>query len=540
MISACRYLRTARHLRWQQVVLRLLYPLRTPTLPNRPPPPRRDRSGPWCDPAQRPPSLLGPDTLTLLGEVRRLDEVGWDPPEVPLLWRYNLHYFDDLNAAGALTRRSWHQALVARWIDDHREARGTAWAPYPTSLRIVNWIKWLLSGAPADAALLTSLAQQVRWLSQRIEWHVLGNHLFVNAKALLLGGRFFAGAEADAWTARAVAIFARELPEQILSDGGQFERSPMYHALALEDVLDILNATRAFGPAPIELASLVQRLTALAPPMHRWLRTLTHPDGTLARFNDTADGIAPSVDELTRYARGLSVADDRNFGPGLVSLMPSGYLRAQWDDAVALLDVAPVAPDYLMAHGHADTLSFELSLRGRRTIVNSGTSCYGTSATRLRERGTAAHSTVVVDGQDSSEVWSSFRVGRRARVLDLQLRDGEVLANHNGYAHLPGAPRHSRHWSWQLGGLTVEDTVMPEPRSAVARFHLAPGLRLVNADSLWRVFDGERCVLQARVLVGRAQRGVSTFSPAFGVVLPTESLDVELERGRAVTAWTWS
>jgi hypothetical protein len=33
---------------------------------------------------------------------------------------------------------------------------------------------------------------------------------------------------------------------------------------------------------------------------------------------------------------------------------------------VLILDVAPVGPDYLPGHAHADTLSFELSLFGQR------------------------------------------------------------------------------------------------------------------------------------------------------------------------------
>ena len=43
---------------------------------------------------------------------------------------------------------------------------------------------------------------------------------------------------------------------------------------------------------------------------------------------------------------------------------------------MALLDVARVGPDYLPGHAHADTLSFELSLYDRRTIVNCGISQY--------------------------------------------------------------------------------------------------------------------------------------------------------------------
>jgi len=109
-------------------------------------------------------------------------------------------------------------------------------------------------------------------------------------------------------------------------------------------------------------------------------------------------------------------------------LSDSGYIRIQSGDAVALLDVAPIGPDYLAGHGHADTLSFELSLFGQRCIVNPGVSRYGTGAERLRQRGTAAHSTVAVDGQNSSEVWGGFRVARRARPLGLRTgKTGETV-----------------------------------------------------------------------------------------------------------------
>ena len=32
--------------------------------------------------------------------------------------------------------------------------------------------------------------------------------------------------------------------EQILKDGGHFERSPMYHSIVLEDILDLVNVIR--------------------------------------------------------------------------------------------------------------------------------------------------------------------------------------------------------------------------------------------------------------------------------------------------------
>ena len=57
--------------------------------------------------------------------------------------------------------------------------------------------------------------------------------------------------------------------------------------------------------------------------------------------------------------------------------------------------------------------------------MNSGTSEYGLGEERQRQRGTAAHNTVVIDGENSSEVWAGFRVARRARarLLDARAED---------------------------------------------------------------------------------------------------------------------
>src|SRR5258708_27434423 len=144
-----------------------------------------------------------------------------------------------------------------------------------------------------------------------------------------------------------------------------------------------------------------------------------------------------------------------------------------------IADVGEIGPDHLPGHAHADTLSFEVSVRGEGVLVNAGTSTYEVSAGRQRQRGTAAHNTVVVDGVDSSEVWSSFRVARRARPLAVSWgRDGAALwlsAGHEGYRRLPGKVIHRRHWRLDPQGLVVEDVLEGQYTSAEARFHVLRG-----------------------------------------------------------------
>jgi uncharacterized heparinase superfamily protein len=481
--------------------------------------------------------LLGPFTFCFLTEMRDLDAGGWEDGSASKLWLYNLHYFDDLNAVDANARRAWHVALIARWIAETTPGAGAGWEPYPTSLRIVNWIKAARGGLALSHDAIQSLAVQTRWLTGRLERHLLGNHLFANAKALVFAGCFFEGPEADRWMSRGLAILARESSEQVLPDGGQFELSPMYHALAVEDFLDLLNVMRSSGrEPPTDWAGRIASMRA-------WLATMTHPDGEIAFFNDAAFGIAPLPAELESYAKRLELPPPEPHAAELRHLADSGYVRVDAGLATAWLDVGRIGPDYLPGHAHADTLSFELAICGRRVIVNSGTSVYGTDAERQRQRGTAAHNTVVIDRSNSSEVWSGFRVARRARPQDLKIfRDGglKISCGHDGYRWKPGRPEHHRSWSIDPGALTVEDHVTGKFKCAEAIFHFHPDFELVESDAgngSARAADGT--VLSWTIARGRARIEASTWHPEFGRSDQSQRVVVELVDGESSVKLTW-
>lgn len=546
---ASRYWHTLRHLRPVQLYGRVWFRLARPRPNLEAAPARRAPCGRWQLPARREASLVGAGDLLFLGERGALADVGWDGPQREKLWRYNQHYFDDLNAADAPTRADWHRALLEDWVRSNPPGRGNGWEPYPTSLRIVNWIKWALAGNALPAVCEHSLAVQARWLTRRLEIHLLGNHLFANAKALVFAGLYFEGEEAGRWLACGMRILAREVPEQILPDGGHFERSTMYHALALEDVLDLCNATTAFADGlPLRWRGLVDDWRARVPGMCAWLRAMCHPDGEIGFFNDAAIGIAPAPKELWRYAGALGFelnGTDGTFTRDVTHLRESGYVRAACGPAVALLDVAPVGPDYLPGHAHADTLSFELSAFGQRVLVNSGTSCYGTGPERLRQRGTAAHNTVVVDGQDSSEVWAGFRVARRARPSGLMVEAPDairVACAHDGYCRLPGRPEHRREWALSEGGLTVEDWVSGCFEHADARFHVHPGVTVeigsAGVAGRLRLRDGGR-VVRWHVEHGALRIESTSWHPRFGSSEPTSCLVVGLRDGRSRIRFDW-
>lgn len=546
--TARRYWHTLRYLKPVQFYGRLWFRLHRPRLDTVAAPTLRVSQGGWKAPAERAPSMADREAFCFLNHRHSLPaQAGWNDVALEKLWLYNLHYFDDLNAQGAAGRAGWHRSLMQRWVVENPPVSGNGWEPYPTSLRIVNWVKWALAGNELPEGCAPSLMVQARWLAKRLEWHLLGNHLFANAKALVFAGLFLEGPEANSWLATGLEIIARELPEQVLADGGNFERSPMYHAIFLEDVLDLVNAVshwRELAPA-----AQLERWREAAGRMLNWLQGMTHPDGQIALFNDAAFGIAPDLAALRAYAQRLGIQSAAPAGTerslALQHWPDSGYIRLASPAAVALLDVAPVGPDYLPGHAHADTLSFELSVFGRRVVVNGGTSRYGLGPQRLRERETAAHSTVQVAGQSSSEVWAGFRVARRAHPFDLQVQDEpgrlQVACSHDGYTRFPGHPVHRREWEMDAGSLRVSDAVNGGMHPAVARYILHPAVQMTAVSkNTWQLaLPGGQC-LRVKVLAGRSRVEPARYAPEFGKVVATQCLALELAEGQARAEWIWS
>jgi uncharacterized heparinase superfamily protein len=424
------------------------------------------------------------DHYIFLNKANQLSIVGWDNSSLSKLWRYNLHYFDYLRQEGQKTDHiGFQEKIIERWIVENPYGKGTGWEPYPTSIRIINWIKWhFITDRLSDDAKL-SLWNQVQWLAGRPEYHLLGNHLFINAKALLFACVFFRLDEHSVIYRKSLKILKEELSEQFLEDGAHFELSPMYHALAMEDLLDLYQLNSSL-PSSFPTQEIQEKF-------HRgmnWLSLLTHNNGELSHFNDCANGIAPTFRELEGLGKRLglnwSLTSDKSFN----YLDQSGFAIFKDQNVHLIADIGNIGPDYLPGHAHADSLSFELAIKGQRVIVNSGTGEYGVSSERLRQRSTSAHSTIELDGKSSSEVWSGFRVAQRARINDVEIINEEnkveFSAFHDGYTRIVAKPIHKRKWNVNDRCIEIIDEVSGTQNNVQLRFYLHP-------DILVEAFDNE-------------------------------------------------
>jgi uncharacterized heparinase superfamily protein len=496
-------------------------------------------SGHWKTPIAKTVCVLGGNRFRYLNREATLDfPLGWNHPGLDKLWLYNLHYFDDLSAHGGDRHGQTCRTLMEQWILENPPTWGNGWESYPLSLRIVNWLKHHLSGGYWPETVQESLAIQVRVLEQRIEWHLLANHLLANGKALVFAGLCFGGPEGERWLRKGLNILARELHEQVLADGGHIERSPMYQAIILEDLLDLINLAAA---RPGLIGDHGKMWEGTANKMRAWLDAMSHPDGEISFFNDCAFGVAPRPAELEAYAERLHLPalPARN---DVVDLAASGYVRATAGSLTLFFDAAPIGPDYQPGHAHADTLSLELSAGRDRVLVNGGVSTYELGPDRTQERATSAHNTVEIDDENSSEVWAAFRVGRRARILTRSIRRNErstvLEASHSGYQRLPGKPIHHRVINCAENQIIITDWVEGAFSKAITRFRLAPGLvaRLNHNGCAGVVLADNRPI--AEWSSSRPARVHPIMhATAFNVREPTSEIQIAVDQGGVEVVW---
>ncbi|NVK30085.1 MAG: alginate lyase family protein [Gammaproteobacteria bacterium] len=485
-------------------------------------------------------------TFHFLGLTATL-QGNWNSNQLPKLWLYNLHYHDFLNSRGEILSEALSKKIVSDWILANPPLVGVGWEPYCISLRAVNWVKWLSRLKPEEINpdWVESLASQVDALNQQLEHHILANHLFANAKALVFAGVFFGGERGDYWLKKGLHLLDQELSEQFLTDGAHYERSPMYHAILLWDLADLICLQRCSHLSDRRGAGWQQVFISGM----EWLKWMVHPDQKISFFNDATFGISPTLEDLQKYAAHLYLDIPSTTYNKIIHgelLVDSGYAVVDWESNHRLIaDVALVGPDYQPGHAHADTLSCELSLFGQRVFVNSGISQYGEDAERHRQRSTAAHNTLEVDGEDSSEVWAGFRVARRARPIDISMQQeyGNVVlsAGHDGYQRLPGKVTHHRCWLAKPTSLTITDELEGRYSSAFAYWHIHPDIKLSQlSDTSFELALPQGQVALLSITGAQVNVCESTWHPGFGQSVSNTKLALKLHSHTLKTHIEWS
>jgi len=392
-------------------------------------------------------------------------EIDWNYQLNGKLWNYNLNYFEFLDQRNISKYEGL--GLIYSFIGEEKNIKD-GMDPYPISLRMIFWIKFLIINKIKDKQIDRSMYRQLLKLSSNLEYHLMGNHLLENGFSLLFGSVFF---NDEKFLMKASQIITTQLQEQILEDGAHFELSPMYHQIILYRILDSINLLQN-NPTD-SAANLLKMLHKKASLMLGWMKNITFRNGNIPCVNDCTNGIAPLPKTLFNYAKNLQIDVDQK------PLKDSGYRKFSNKKIEVLMDVGKIGPDYIPGHAHSDTFNFLLHYQNKPLLVDTGISTYEKNARRNFERSTASHNTVMIEGNEQSEVWGGFRVGRRANVSVLEESHDMISAIHDGYKKI--GCHHQRTFSISENQFQIEDLVIGEgERSAFFHFHPDVNLELKN------------------------------------------------------------
>ena len=397
---------------------------------------------------------------------KTFNDINWNYSEYGKLWTYNLNYFEYLSGCSKEEGQKLIEDFVSKY-DQLKDAK----EPYPTALRLVNWVKFISKHKIEEESIDKIIYRDAENLNSNLEYHLLANHLLEDAYGLLFAAYYFKN---DEWFSVSKKILISELEEEYHDDGAHYEQSPMYHLILLERNLDSVNlVTNNNWKRDIKELLEKRAITSL-----EYLGFISVKDD-FPQFNDAAFGIGRTPSELKHYAKKLGL----KWG-NLPQGKSSGYRKIVTNDLSLFFDAGSIGPDYQPAHAHADSLSINLYYGEKPILVDTGTSTYEIGERRTLERSTLAHNTIAYSGENSSEVWGGFRVANRAKVNIELDTNNHLVAKHNGYKRL--GVNHQREIIIQGNGYIIKDVLSGNVKNeSIFSLHFHPDCNLeLNNDEL--------------------------------------------------------
>ncbi|HVX67745.1 MAG TPA: alginate lyase family protein [Bryobacteraceae bacterium] len=366
-----------------------------------------------------------------------------------LIWELNRHQHWVLLAQAFLLdgRREFLDEIWREWESWTRENPflcGINWtSALEVAFRALSWT-WVyhLAGDQMEAGLrrrfLQSLYRHGRYLERNLSHYFSPNtHLLGEAVALhALGALFPAFPRARRWRETGARIVREQLDRQVRPDGSHFEQSSYYHVYALDMFLFHAMLAGAVDQYREALARMASYLHALFGPARRLPflgdddgGRFFHPYGERALFGRATLATAAALlgggwgsapedahEQAAWWLGPRAIAhtapatmESRLFEDAGVAVMSAGVVQV-------VVDAGGFGPGS-GGHSHSDTLSLVACSDGEEVLIDPGTYTYvGDPEWRDRFRGSAAHSTIRVDGRDQAVAAGPFRWSQPPQV----------------------------------------------------------------------------------------------------------------------------
>lgn len=370
------------------------------------------------------------------------------------------------------------EKFISRWIDKYESWHSDVWASDIIGARLAN----LIVHAPLTLSsqdmvyrskLLNAMAQQARHLSRTINDAPAGMPAIAAASGLLIAGLLLPGG--NILLARGAQKLKTYLDAYLLPDGGLASRNPDDAVQTMRYLIIIKAGYLDVSQTPPDWVQTT--LDKMAP----FVRGLRHGGGQIARFNSASTISSLAIDSI------LAASEAR--GRAIENAVHSGFQRIKNRRTTIIMDCGAPASNIFSKKSHAGTLSFEFSDGKDLVVVNMGPASSGSGFIELARlsRTTAAHSTLVIDNTNSSQINGDGTIGtgvRKVKTTRTQsTRHSDITAEQDGYVKRFGLT-HQRHISLSADGRTIsgEDRLIKSTNkakdiNAVVRFHLHPDVK---------------------------------------------------------------
>ncbi|MBK7809868.1 MAG: alginate lyase family protein [Saprospiraceae bacterium] len=408
-----------------------------------------------------------PPCIKLLNIVQTFNQsIDWNIKSNGALWNYHLQYVEflldpDLKIS---IKEDWLLDISNKILSN--ELRPEA---FPCSIRIIHTLLFHHQIERDIPEIKNAILLQLNWLQTNLEKHIQANHLLINKIALSFGEIFF-GSEINI---KSHEELIKEIKKQITSDGMHYERSPMYHMEVMKLLLSL------YGVCQEQNSSLKLNLHSTLQKMASWLFTFKNDFNYVPPFQDSTLSSIGLASDL------LNICDRLMIPYNIVQLDQCGYRILKTDVHTVWINGGSIQPDYQPGHAHSDMVHFAWAFQNQPIIVDTGISTYESSQKRLFEKSTSAHNTVNLGNINQSDIWSSFRVGKRARIQILKDQ-----AKHFGAEVTFASPdsfKHTRHFILTEHVLTIEDKTNTLEIST-AHFHfdhtIKDQIEIINQNSI--------------------------------------------------------
>jgi len=488
-------------------------------------------------------------------------------------------------------------AQIRDWLKQNPPGYGVNWAsPMEVAIRAVNWL-WAI-GLVADSSeiseeflinFLAGLLSHGRYLMANLEIRTDGittNHFLANVVGLLyLSLCLPEFSDAAKWRAFAVHALVEEMQRQVLPDGVHYESSTSYHRLVTEMFLSVAVLCRNHK---IDFPSAFWNRLAM---MVGFVQAYTKPNGLAPQIGDEDDG---RLHVLSRYgtadprdhrhilavgallferddwwaASGSSWHETLWYGasrnprwshpsrtpvqdPSSAAFPNAGLYIMRSGDKYVLFNCGPVGTQGIGTHKHNDLLAIEVHLGGEDIIVDPGSFLYSSDPQVYDSfRSTAAHSTVMVDGEEQNRFLRKklfvLHPDASTKVLAWNTDNGRdsIVAEHNGYTRSDDPVVHRRSLTFErsTGQIQIiDDFTQPDGQSEVHEltwtFTFSPRCVVQPTMDGWTIRAGRlRLQLTAPVRDGEDERLPVTPEISDGRVSPRYGV----QESAASLRWSWT